>query len=103
MKFKDPLVTLNLMGGSLPIHMAMMANGFFTYYEVSNTVVNCETLVYKDVNIMIWAHAVSILLFVVSKFISRSEGNGIYVKSVLKTIRMGLFMYAFIKLQYTLG
>ena len=103
MKFKDPLVTLNLMGGSLPIHIGMMANGLYTYIEVSNTVLNCETLVYSDVHIMIWAHAVSIMLYLLSKFISRSEGNGIYVKSVLKTLRMGLYMYAFIKLQYTLG
>lgn len=98
MKYKDPLATLHLMGGSLPIHLAMVLNGGFTYYTVTRKV-NCPQLgSISDVTWMIWAHFFSIILFLVSKNISRSEGNGIYIKSILKTIRMMLYMFAFIKL-----
>lgn len=46
-------------------------------------------------------HAISTVLFITSKFISRSkEGYGSYTKTLIKTLRMILYMYAFINLQF---
>ena len=103
MKFKDPLATLQYMGGSLPQHFSMLFYASYCWFylrsdiECSNAIENKDKDSqdirdnYVDVLIMVIAHLMCINMFIMKKSFSKKSDFGAYMKTFCMI--MGIFSY----------
>ena len=78
MKFIDPLTTLQYMGGSLPISMAMLIYSIDELTSNSQHFNKCRSkfskLHYEDILFMMFSHIFNIA-FLMTKFVMKKDTN----------------------------
>ena len=119
MKFKDPLATLQYMGGAIPVHISMFAYASYiyktAYKNLDCSMVNevfypddpdheLEIDSFQDVFFMLLVNAICIFLFTVNKNLNETSGGFAgYLKTFLKIICITLYMAGFIVIQFNLN
>ena len=106
MKFRDPLATLNFLGGSLPNHVAMaIFSGYSYYYHLEQ--INCPDVSLEDLDYqfdsifgMFLAHALYVVLYTIKKCFSKQTDHGTYIKVFLVVISMGCYLAAYLYIQF---
>jgi hypothetical protein len=92
MRNADPLITLNYMGGPLPIHLTLGVLGITVYWTCSKSI-QCSSTdseeksnlssTYSDIYSMAVAHSLFALLFIIKKSIKSHYENGLLFKTIL--------------------
>lgn len=85
MKFINPLATLKFMGGAISIHISMACYAFYAYYYSLASISDCSHIqpfiegedlkisTYYDIQLMMMAHVVCIVLDVVQRCIQSKD------------------------------
>jgi hypothetical protein len=104
MKFSDPLSTMQYMGGTLSIHVALSVYCIQTYMTNLDAFNDCRSalstkLGYGDIIIMLMAHLLGLLYFVI-QYMIRHLNNGThsysYLQLTIKHFNITVYMLAFL-------
>jgi len=106
MKFSDPLASLNFLGGTFPVHMAMAVfSGYVWFFHIEN--INCENVttselldIFSDVFWMFWAHVLYALFFLIKKSFSKTTDEGTYCKTLFSFFGIVVYLLAYMYLQF---
>jgi len=108
MKFKDPLASLNFLGGTFPVHAAMaFFAGFNYFYHMVK--IECADVTWKDLNFeldciffMFLAHCTYVVLFILKNMFSMTSERGFYLKVMFTFVSVVVYLAAYLYIQYTL-
>ena len=107
MKFKDPLASLNFLGGSFPIHIAMCCFSIMLLTPQNTTFKECPDVSYDDivttyseVRWMLLSHFFQIVVFLRRKCLSKKTDFGLVFKTLYSFLSVTIYLLAYCYLQY---